>query len=1316
MSENSQILKQRKIFLFSSLNKKKLKKINNIFRFEKDKNKLDESKNHKNIPIRIQIKLINMFMIYTIFSGLIVECNKRKLQEGQSFIILKTKGSGYKNIFNQYFSPKPFKIYINGNETKILSFHYDLGDCEDNINIFKLIWNTSIQSTYNMFYSCTNIIEIDLSNFDISQVTNMDSMFKECSLLSSLNLSNLDTSQVTNMNSMFYECSSLNELILSNFNTSKITNMDSMFYKCSSLSSLNLSNFDTSQVTSMYKMFYECSSLISLDLSYFDTSQITIMESIFFGCSSLISLDLSYFDTSQVTNMGSMLSGCSSLSSLDLSNFNTSQVTDMGSMFYNDKSLSSLNLSNFDTSNVTNMVYMFYQCESLNVLNLSNFNTSKVTVMNSMFCYCKSLSSLIISNFDTSQVINMNHMFRGCSQLISLNLSNFDISKVSTMNCMFLNCNLLSSLILFNFDISQITNMEHMFSGCSQLISLNLSNLNLSKAKDIDLMFYNCSKLKYINLNIAELNDKISKINIFQLVSSDLLLCTEKEDWKIFFNKHYKVNCYNKNYEYKCYFNNTIEMNNKYICKMCGNNFYMKYNDNNLNIICNDSKSEGYYLDINESVYKPCYHSCKFCDIGGNFEEHNCIKCKEDYPFNSIISNFYNCYNNTFSNIFYNISYIELIQITIYNLLNQINLKDAENSFNKKIIDKNLSIILTSTLEQENNKDSNNITLNLGQCENILKYNYNISNNDSLYILEFIYEEEGMKIPKVEYEIYYPLNNDSNLTKLDLNYCQGTKVEIAVSVKLDYDIDKHNASSGYYNDLCYKTTSESGTDISLKDRRNEFVDNNMTLCEDNCELVDYDYTKEKATCSCEIKVNITKDYDAKFNKKDFLKSFIKINNIANLSILKCYKDILKKKNLIKNNGFYIIAFIILFYFIALIIFWRKSFIILKKDIKKMNLALKKIELIEDDNKINKKDKKKNNKTDKKNKKKAEDIINEKDNNDKKKDNDNKKNKEKMDKRKGKKRKKYIDSFNNNFENNIINNKVENNQIIELNLNKNSKNKSKIKKGNYSGQITQNVIDDKSINMLAKNVFGIENIKDEYTKKLLEQKDFELNGLDYEEALKLDHRDYLQYYFSLIKNNHPIMFSFAPYNDYNSRIIKMFLFFFGFSSDLTINALFFDDDSMHKIYEDKGKFNFLYQIPQILYSTLISRFIDALIKNLALSQDNIVELKQKKEKKDLGKKYYKKIIRTLKIKFISFFIICFIILVFFWYYIICFCGIYVNTQMHLISDSVISLITAQFIPFGMFLIPGIFRIPSLRVEKPTREFLYKLSSFLENYLG
>ena len=78
---------------------------------------------------------------------------------------------------------------------------------------------------------------------------------------------------------------------------------------------------------------------------------------------------------------------------------------------------------------------------------------------------------------------------------------------------------------------------------------------------------------------------------------------------------------------------------------------------------------------------------------------------------------------------------------------------------------------------------------------------------------------------------------NNNLTKLDLSICKDTKIEISIAVKINDKIDKYNLSSNYYNDICSKTTSESGTDISLKDRRNEFVDNNMSLCEENCELI-----------------------------------------------------------------------------------------------------------------------------------------------------------------------------------------------------------------------------------------------------------------------------------------------------------------------------------------------------------------------------------------------------------------------------------------------------------------------------------------------
>ena len=272
--------------------------------------------------------------------------------------------------------------------------------------------------------------------------------------------------------------------------------------------------------------------------------------------------------------------------------------------------------------------------------------------------------------------------------------------------------------------------------------------------------------------------------------------------------------------------------------------------------------------------------------------------------------------------------------------------------------------------------------------------------------------------------------------------------------------------------------------------------------------------------------------------------------------------------------------------------------------------------------------------------------------------------------------------------------------------------NKIKSQQFQNQITlSNADNSNNIINPKKTIFPGKNKS--YFNFILNKKDFELNSLDYEEAIQLDNRNYFQYYISLIKYNHPLLFSYGSYNDYNSKIIKIFLFFFSFSLDFAINALFFTDDTMHKIYEDKGKFNFLYQLPQIIYSTLISRFIDSFIRSFALTQENIVELKRKIINKEKIK--YKKFFRILKIKFILFFISTFIVLLFLWYYITCFCGIYVNTQIHLIKDCIISLVTSLLIPFVLYITPGIFRIPSLRVKNGRRMLLYKISSFLEKWL-
>ena len=118
------------------------------------------------------------------------------------------------------------------------------------------------EDSSQMFYSdlfaeqrIKNILDLDLSNFDTSKVTNMSYMFDGMFNFTSLDLSNFDTSKVTDMTSMFSHMTNLTALNLSSFNTSNVTSMMFMFFDMRNLITLDLSNFDTSNVTDMLQMF-----------------------------------------------------------------------------------------------------------------------------------------------------------------------------------------------------------------------------------------------------------------------------------------------------------------------------------------------------------------------------------------------------------------------------------------------------------------------------------------------------------------------------------------------------------------------------------------------------------------------------------------------------------------------------------------------------------------------------------------------------------------------------------------------------------------------------------------------------------------------------------------------------------------------------------------------------------------------------------------------------------------------------------------------------------------------------------------------------
>ena len=225
-------------------------------------------------------------------------------------------------------------------------------------------------------------------------------------------------------------------------------------------------------------------------------------------------------------------------------------------------------------------------------------------------------------------------------------------------------------------------------------------------------------------------------------------------------------------------------------------------------------------------------------------------------------------------------------------------------------------------------------------------------------------------------------------------------------------------------------------------------------------------------------------------------------------------------------------------------------------------------------------------------------------------------------------------------------------------------------------------------------------------------DYELNNLEYKDALKYDKRTCCDYYCSLIKNKQLFAFTFCSFNDYNSGIIKKFIFFLSFALHYTANALFFDDTNMHQIYEDEGKYNFSYQLPKILISAVGSMVILRIILyGLVLTDKNVLQVKnQPSYNLAINMKY--KVLKCMKIKFAIFFVLNFIIIILFGYYLTCFSAVYKNTQVYLIENTAISFCFSLFYPFVINFFPSTFRSCSIDRKKRNKSCFYNFSKIIQ----
>ena len=638
----------------------------------------------------------------------------------------------------------------------------------------------------------------------------------------------------------------------------------------------------------------------------------------------------------------------------------------------------------------------------------------------------------------------------------------------------------------------------------------------------------------------------------------------------------------------------------------------------------------------------------------------------------------------------------------------------------------NVIFQISSLHEQLSNNNPNVSSIDLGMCEKILKNISGLSDEEDLLVYKIDIKSSDLSKTYVQYEIYNPRNS----TLLSLEACKNTKISIDVPLNLDQNTQSiynslsksgynlFNLNDDFYNDICSVYTTENGTDLTLADRKNKIYDTNgnITMCQDGCDFHFYNITTKKSQCDCSVQTTetITNIDEINFEKTNFGKEFFNTLNNSNFRVLKCFKLVFSSLGQKNNIGSYIMTGMTSMFLILVCIFVIKENSKIKKFIKSIlkrkfddnSKKEKKLKFSEDvkifdrKNNLTQKMETIKSKTSTKSKKKSKNKI-------------KRKKSKKSNKNMPPKRKNIINS---QSDKNLMKKSFQESKSKYGKVTNEIKTENFLLKSNKKSPKTINIINIKSIqnNQSYGKIYtnkNIENIKDFLKENKMEDiNDEQMNNLEYEIALIIDKRTYFQYYCSLLKKKHLFLFAFYPNNDYNLMTIKISLFILSFSLYFSINGFFFSDATMNKINEDHGKYDLLYEIPKMLYSTLITAVINIILKWFSLSEKTILIIKNEKNYNE-AKKSSKSIKKCLKIKLTIFFILSLLLMLFFWYFISCFCAVYKNTQRILIIDTLISFAFTMIYPFGLNLLAGFFRIPALRAENKDKKCLYIFSRYI-----
>ena len=761
---------------------------------------------------------------------------------------------------------------------------------------------------------------------------------------------------------------------------------------------------------------------------------------------------------------------------------------------------------------------------------------------------------------------------------------------------------------------------------------------------------------------------------------------------------------------------------------------------------CNFNESYFYIKEINSILYYYCTET---------------LECPEDFPL--LIKSKNQCVNKCDDNNHYLYNNNCIPECSNNMLIDKINKKcfDYPENLNNITSDINKIILGLPTNKElyfNNNQllimvfnssdKSDNLVINLEECINLLSSVY-YQNDLNEFLLVKIKIFKNFNEYKIDYLLFSEFGELLNLTlcnelNIKIEYfisnVTDENLQLAQKLKEENNIDLFDKNDDFFHDLCINFTSKNGTDVILKDRMRDYYIN-VSLCEKNCSYLMVNYENKTMVCACPIKSNVLEriDYeDEEYDENDINDEITS----SNYEVIICYNVVFTRKVFFINLGNYIFLFLGIVHYLLVFYYLlngKKNIIsniiknkknnrnknsnppVKRKINNIINFKLKKIpenisieEYSFDENEHNNENIsiKKNNEFNSS----YNDIQLKSINISRKSESINNSSFNKISLLN--KNKLILKDINKNY-NHINKNKIYNQDFINLKRKKKSRNFNK-----YSNTITNNNMTTETTlltngnNIKSKKTttdyiispFIKDDKKNKKKIKNIKNINIDYDDISFEISILIDQRSFWGMFWQYLKERH--IFLCMIFNcEKILKYIRVSIFIISTSTDFFFNSLFYSDKYISKIYENElyGIKEFWVTLPKNILSVILAQIYISFLEFLINSRNIEIFIKNFKFKQ----KYLRQInylISNYQIKLNIYIIISNISMIFFWYYVCAFCGVYQNSQFNWVKDIFMSFIIGLIYPLILCLIATSMRIIGLKKRIKILFYLSKLFLF------